>query len=104
MKIVCCNGREMDIPETYAEALSMLDATMNPYQDRRAGNLERISVAARVAFWIVGERFFAPDPTVALIYLMQEICRRKGAGLDGLEKPRRWRLVDEARNKVDDEV
>jgi hypothetical protein len=92
MKIVCCNGREMDIPETYAEALSMLDATMNPYQDRRA------------AFWIVGERFFAPDPTVALIYLMQEICRRKGAGLDGLEKPRRWRLVDEARNKVDDEV
>jgi hypothetical protein len=100
MKIVCCNGREMEIPETYAEALGMLDAVMNPYQDRRGGNLERISVAARVAFWIVGERFLAPDPTVALIFLMQEICKRRGAGLDGLERPRRWLSVDKAEKQA----
>lgn len=73
----------------------MLEQAMNPYQDRRGGNLERLSCAARVAFWIVGERLLAPDPTTALIFLLQEVCRRKGAGLDGLEKPRRWREVDE---------
>jgi hypothetical protein len=100
MKIVCCNGREVEVPETWKEALSMLDAVMNPYQDRRGGNLERMSVAARIAFWIVGERFLAPDPTIALVYLMQELCRRRGAGLDGLEKPRRWLSVDEAEKQA----
>ena len=54
---------------------------MNAYHDRRGGNLERASAAARVAFGLFGERFLAADPTDALVFLMQEICKRKGAGL-----------------------
>jgi hypothetical protein len=100
MRIVQVNKREVEVPDTYAEALSMLDAAMNPYHDRRGGNVERLSVASRVAFWIVGERFVAPDPTIALIYLLQEVCRRKGAGLDGLEKPRRWHSVEEEEKQI----
>jgi hypothetical protein len=52
---------------------------MGAYHDRRGGNLERQSVCARVAF---GEQFMAPDPTTALIYLVQRVCERQGAGLD----------------------
>jgi hypothetical protein len=37
----------------------------------------------------------APDPTIGLLFLLQEVCRRKGAGLDGLEMPRRWASIDE---------
>jgi hypothetical protein len=47
---------------------------------------------------LVGERFLVADPTIALIFLMQEICKRRGAGLDGLEKPRRWQAADEEEN------
>jgi hypothetical protein len=89
------DGREAEVPETYAEGLEMLAKTMNAYQDRRGGDLERMSCTSRVAFGLFGARFMAADPTDAVIYLLQEICRRKGAGLDGLEKPRRWRAADE---------
>jgi hypothetical protein len=37
----------------------------------------------------------AGDSTLALLYLLQRICIRKGAGLDNLKKPRRWSSIDE---------
>ena len=43
----------------------MLVRTMNAYQDRRGGNLERLSCAARVAYGLFGEHFMAPDPNKA---------------------------------------
>ena len=50
MKIVRFhNGREAEVPETWDEGFDMLIQTMNAYQDRRGGNLERLSCAARVA-------------------------------------------------------
>jgi hypothetical protein len=104
MKIVLVNRREAEIPTSYAEGEEMLAHALGAYFDKRGGNVERMSCAARVAYGLFGERFMAPDPTIALVYLLQELCRRKGAGLDSLEKPRKWRSVDEARSKVDDEV
>jgi hypothetical protein len=83
------HGREAEIPETYAEGLEMLAKTMNAYQDRRGGNLERMSCASRVAFGLFGGRFLAADPTDALTSLLLEICKRRGAGLDDLEEPRK---------------
>jgi hypothetical protein len=101
MKIVGVgNGREIETPETYGEALRMLTAVMNAYHDRRGGSLERASVAGRVAYGLFGQRFMAADPTNALVYLLQEICRRRGAGLDGLEKLRRWRSADEEEKRT----
>jgi hypothetical protein len=95
MKVVRVgNGRIAEVPETYPEALKMLTAIMNGYYDKRGRNLARQSVVARVAYGLFGERFMAADPTIALVYLLQEICKRQGAGLDGLEKPRRWRNGD----------
>ena len=35
----------------------------------------------RVAYGMLGEKTMAPDPTTALLYLLQRICIRKGAGL-----------------------
>jgi hypothetical protein len=88
-------GRESEVPTSWAEGEEMLAHAMGKYFDRRGGNLERMSVAARVAYGLFGERFLAADPTDALVYLLQEICRRRAAGLNGLEKPRRWHSIDE---------
>jgi len=82
-------NRMIDVPETYNEGADMLRAAMNGFHDARGHNLTRASVAARVAYGLFGEHFMAADPTCALVWLLLEICRRKGAGLDGLEKPRR---------------
>ena len=64
----------------------MLTHVLGRYFDRRGGNIERLSCVARVAYGLFGEHLMAPDPTIALVYLMQELCRRKGAGLEGLEQ------------------
>jgi hypothetical protein len=103
MRAVQFSNRDAEVPDTWKEGEEMLAHVMGAYQDRRGGNLERMSCAARVAYGLFGERFTAAGPTGALVYLLQEICKRKGAGLDGLEGPRRWLPVDEARRKVDDE-
>jgi hypothetical protein len=89
------NSREAAVPKSWDEGFDMLVQTMNAYQDRRGGNLARQSAAARVAYGLFGERFMAADPTDAIVFLVQEICRRKGAGLDGLEKLRRWHSAEE---------
>jgi hypothetical protein len=85
----------VEVPTDYAEGLKMLTAAMNGYYNKRGGNLARQSAAARVAYGLFGARSMAADPTIALIYLLQEICRRKGAGLDALEKPRKWSAAEE---------
>ena len=95
VKTVGVNKREAEVPETWDEGFDMLVQTMDAYQNRRGGNVERLSVAARVAFGLFGERFLAADPTSALVWLLLEVCRRRGAGLDSLEKPRRCRSSDE---------
>ena len=89
------NGRECEIPTSWKEGEELLTNVLGAYHDRRGGNLARQSAAARVAYGLFGEKFLAADPTDALVFLLQEICKRKGAGLDGLEKPRRWRSADE---------
>lgn len=100
MKLVRINKREAEVPESYVDALGMLEHAMSPYQDRRGGNIERMSCAARVAYGLFGERFMAPDPTTALVFLLQEVCRRRGAGLDGLERPRRCLSIDEEERRT----
>jgi hypothetical protein len=89
MRTAQFSNRDADVPDTWKEGEEMLAQAMNAYQDRRGGNLERMSCAARVAYGLFGERFMAPDPTIALLYVLQEVCRRRGAWLDGLGRPRR---------------
>jgi hypothetical protein len=60
MRVVRFSNRDAEVPETYDESFDMLVQTMNAYQDRRGGNLERLSCAARVAYGLFGERFMAP--------------------------------------------
>ena len=90
----------VEVPESYAEGLTMLTQVMNGYHDRRGGNLARQSAAARVAYGLFGEHFMAADPTSALVWLLRRICERQGAGLDGLEKPRRWRAAADEEEKI----
>jgi hypothetical protein len=72
----------IEVPESWDEAHEMLIAVMDRHFDKRGGNAERMSVCARVAFGMFGERFIVRDPTITLVYLLQIICKRKGAGLD----------------------
>ena len=75
-------NRTADVPTTWAEGERMIEHALGSFHDGRGGNLVRQSVAARVAFGLFGERFLAADPTDALVFLLQEICKRKGAGLN----------------------
>jgi hypothetical protein len=89
------NGRECEIPTSWKEAEELLIRVRGAYYDGRGRNLARQSAAARTAYGLFGAHFLASDPTDALTSLLLEICRRKGAGLDGLEKPRRWLTAEE---------
>jgi hypothetical protein len=71
-------NREVEVPTTWAEGERMLTASLNAHYDGRGGNLERASVAGRVALGLFGAGSMAPDQTTALIYLLQRICRQKG--------------------------
>jgi len=75
------NKQEIEIPETWAESEKMIVEALGPYYDERGRNVLRLSIAARVAYGMLGEKTMAPDPTTALLYLLQRICIRKGAGL-----------------------
>jgi hypothetical protein len=70
--------REYEVPEDWIEAHAMLWHSLNEYYDKRGGNLERMSVAARVAFSMFPG---APDPTTALLGMMLAICDKEGAGI-----------------------
>ena len=71
-------NREVEVPETWAEGEAMLAASLNCHYDSRGKNLARASVAGRVALGLFGAGSMAPDQTIALIYLLQKICRQKG--------------------------
>jgi hypothetical protein len=79
-------NREVGVPTTWAEGEAMITNALGAYYDGRGKNLARLSIAARVAHGMFGRQLMAGDPTFALLYLMQRICIRKGAGLDHLKE------------------
>jgi hypothetical protein len=79
-------NREAEVPTTWSEGEAMLTHALGAYYDGRGKNLARLSIAARVAYGLFGKDLLAGDPTLALLYLTQRICRRKGAGLDNLKE------------------
>lgn len=75
------HGAVHEVPETWAEAEKMLDYAYVTYA-RRGGNLAIQSACARVAYGMLCSQSLTPDPTEALLRLMQRIAKRKGAGLE----------------------
>jgi hypothetical protein len=75
-------NREAEVPTTWKEAEEMITSALGPYYDERGRNIMRLSIAARVAHGMFGKQFLAADPTTSLLFLLQRICNRKGAGLD----------------------
>ena len=75
-------NREVEVPTTWIEAEKMLTNALGAYYDGRGKNLARLSIASRAAHGMFGEQFMAGDPTIALLFLLQRICKRKGAGLE----------------------
>jgi hypothetical protein len=82
-------NRQAEVPTTWIEAERMIASALGAYYDARGQNLARLSVAARVAHGLFGQQLMAADPTLALLYLLQRICIRRGAGLDNLKERRR---------------
>jgi hypothetical protein len=81
-------NREVEVPTSWSEGEKMLTHALGAYYDERGQNLARLSVAARVAHGLFGQQLMAADPTLALLYLLQRICIRRGAGLDNLKERR----------------
>ena len=75
-------NREAEVPTSWIEAEKMIEHALGAYYDGRGKNLARLSIAARAAHGMFGKQFLAADPTLALLYLMRAVCKRKGAGLD----------------------
>jgi hypothetical protein len=73
--------RNIEVPETWEEALSMLTEAMETVYDASGGDAHRNSVAGLVVYGMFGDAT-TPNPTIALNFLLQKICTRKGAGLD----------------------
>jgi len=69
--------RAIEVPESWAESRMLLLGSLDPYNDRRGGNVERLSAAARVAYAMFPSE--ARDPTCALIRLMLRLCEREEA-------------------------
>lgn len=70
-----------EVPETWVEGEKILSYA---YAARtgRGSNLALQAACARVAFGLLCDQSMTPDPTEALLRLMQRICKRKGAGLE----------------------
>jgi hypothetical protein len=77
------NGREVELPDSWAEAEAMITLAMK-YNEGRGSNAPLLSACARIAYAMYSEEFMAADPTQALCYLMQKICRQKGKLGDGV--------------------
>ena len=60
----------------------MLTHALGSFYDGRGKNLARLSIASRVAYGLYGKELMAADPTLALLFLLQRVCRNKGKGLD----------------------
>jgi hypothetical protein len=74
-------NRSAEVPDTWKEAEAMITSALGAYYDKRGRNIMRLSIAARVAHGMFGKATLSPDPTTSLLYLLQSICKRKGAGL-----------------------
>ena len=72
---------EAEIPETWAEAEELITKAMS-YHEGRGYNLAIHAVCARIAYGLLCDQSMTPDPTTALAFLIQRICREKGAGLN----------------------
>ena len=82
MKVVRAgHGREFEAPETWKEAEKMIALALSANFDERGQNLARLSVCARVAYGLLCNQELTPDPTTALLFLLQKICQQEGAGL-----------------------
>jgi hypothetical protein len=79
-------NREAEVPTTWIEAERMITNALGAYYDGRGKNLARLSIASRVVHGMFGRQLNAADPTLALLYLLQRICIRRGAGLDNLKE------------------
>lgn len=79
-------NRTIEVPTTWAEGEKMLTHALGAYYDARGKNLARLSIAARVAHGMFGDQLMAADPTQSLLFLLQRVCIRKGAGLDNLKE------------------
>jgi hypothetical protein len=77
-------NREVEVPVTWSEAEKMITHALGAYYDTRGRNLARLSIAGRVAHGMFGKQFMAAEPTRAILFLLREICRRKGAGLEAI--------------------
>ena len=73
-KLIC------EVPDTWAEAEDMIVKAM-AFHEGRGANLAIQGACARVAYGLLCDQSLTPDPTTALAFLMQRICRQKGAGL-----------------------
>ena len=66
--------RDIEVPIDRKEGLEMLVEAMDPKHDESGGDAYRNSVAGRVAFGLFGEQFMAPNPTIALNFVLQKLC------------------------------
>jgi hypothetical protein len=73
---------EAEVPTSWPEAEKMITNALGDYYDTRGKNLARLSIAARAVHGMLGKRYMAAEPTLALLFLVREICARKGMGLD----------------------
>jgi hypothetical protein len=71
------NGRISEVPETWAEAERMLEKIAR-YAGERGANVQIQSVCARVAYGLTCDQSVTPDPTEALLRLMQRLAKGKG--------------------------
>jgi hypothetical protein len=73
--------RLCEVPDTWVEAEAMITKAM-AYHEGRGGNTAQRAVASAVAYGMFGEKWMCADPTQALMFLMQKICKKRGAGLE----------------------
>jgi len=75
------NKNVIEIPETWAEGEEMITQALR-FHAGRGRNVNLQSVCARIAYGLTCNQELTPDPTTALAFLIQRLCKRKGAGLD----------------------
>jgi hypothetical protein len=75
-------NRTAEVPTSWPEAEKMLAHALGAYYDARGRNLAKLSIAARAMHGMFGKELMSPDPTTTLLFLLQRITLRRGAGLD----------------------
>jgi hypothetical protein len=73
------NGRVYEVPTTFAEGEEMITHAIR-YHDGRGGNLAIQAACAQVAYGLFCHQELTPDPTTALAFLIQRLCRERAGG------------------------